>query len=95
MNDEWLYGRNKRGCEGIFPISYIDIKVPLKETKPVQPVSQIYKEGASTSPSSFNGYQPAYVPSNVRVLYTFQAEAIEDLTIKVSTILHSYVAKTD
>jgi SH3 domain-containing protein 19 len=31
MNDEWLYGRNKRGCEGIFPISYVDIKVPLKD----------------------------------------------------------------
>lgn len=30
MNDEWMLGRNKRGCEGIFPLSYIEIKVPLQ-----------------------------------------------------------------
>jgi SH3 domain-containing protein 19 len=29
MNEEWFYGRNKRGCEGIFPISFVEIRVPL------------------------------------------------------------------
>ena len=85
MNDEWLFGRNKRGCEGIFPISYIDIKIPLKESKPVQPVSQVHKMGASASPSSF---QLAYVPCKVKALYTFQAETMEDLTIRVSILFY-------
>ena len=31
MNDEWYFGKNTRGCEGMFPSSYIDIKVPFKE----------------------------------------------------------------
>lgn len=31
LNDEWLRGRNRSGCEGIFPTNYIDIKVPLKD----------------------------------------------------------------
>lgn len=33
MDDEWIMGRNKRGCEGMFPISYVDIKVPIKNNK--------------------------------------------------------------
>lgn len=33
MNEEWFYGRNKRGCEGIFPISFVEIRVPLKSTE--------------------------------------------------------------
>ena len=85
MNDEWFFGRNRRGCEGIFPVSYIDIKIPLKESKPVQPVNQVKKMGASASPSSF---QLAYVSLKVRALYTFQAETIEDLTIRVSILLN-------
>ncbi|KAG5679889.1 hypothetical protein PVAND_009426 [Polypedilum vanderplanki] len=69
MNDEWMYGRNKRGCEGIFPINYIDIKVPLKNP---QSDSGTASRSESVSPSSHR----------VRVLYTFNAETDEDLTIK-------------
>lgn len=71
MNDEWMYGRNKRGCEGIFPISYVDIKVPLKS---VQSDSGTGSRSESVSPASGS--------HRVRVLYTFNAETDEDLTIK-------------
>lgn len=70
MNDEWMYGRNRRGCEGIFPVSYVDIRVPLKE-----------KEADSGTASRSESVSPA--GNRVRVLYTFAAEAEGDLTIQV------------
>lgn len=74
MNDEWMYGRNKRGCEGIFPVSYVDIRVPLKN----------YPETDSGTASRSESVSPA--SNRVRVLYTFNAEAEGDLTILVSFI---------
>lgn len=75
MNDEWMFGRNKRGCEGIFPISYVDIRVPLKQ---VEPDSGTASRSASVS--------PAVEAFPVRALYAFNAETDEDLTIKVMTL---------
>ena len=54
MNEEWMLGRNKRGCEGIFPLSYIEIKVPLESTNPTPNVIQhqikaLYDFNAETS----------------------------------------------
>jgi hypothetical protein len=72
MNDEWMYGRNKRGCEGIFPISYIDIKVPLKNP-----------QSDSGTASRSESVSPAAASHRVRVLYSFNAETDEDLTLKV------------
>lgn len=77
MNDEWIYGRNKRGCEGIFPASYIDIRVPLKQ---VEPDSGTASRSASVS--------PAVESHRVRALYGFNAETDEDLTITVSDVAH-------
>lgn len=40
VSAEWYRGRTRSGCEGIFPINYIDVKVPLVEenakTKPLR-----------------------------------------------------------
>lgn len=80
MNDEWMYGRNKRGCEGIFPISYIDIKVPLKSP---ESDSGTASRSESVSPASTN----ISVNNKVRVLYTFIAETEGDLTLYVSDAL--------
>jgi hypothetical protein len=36
VNEEWLNGRSKEtGNEGIFPISFVEIIVPLSEKKEV------------------------------------------------------------
>lgn len=72
MNDEWMLGRNKRGCEGIFPMSYVDIKIPLNQ---VEPDSGTASRSASVS--------PAVNSHPVLALYSFNAETAEDLTIKV------------
>lgn len=72
MNDEWMFGRDKRGCEGIFPISYVEILVPLK----VEPDSGTDSRSTSVSPPICPGIQ-------IRATYTFNAENDEDLTIKV------------
>lgn len=74
MNDEWMFGRNKRGCEGIFPISFVDIRVPLA-TSEIEPDSGTASRSASVSPAVEN--------HRVKALYTFNAETDEDLTIKV------------
>lgn len=75
MNDEWMLGRNKRGCEGIFPISYVDVRVPLKQ---VEPDSGTGSRSVSVS--------PAVEGHRIRSLYNFNAETDEDLSIKVMTI---------
>lgn len=84
MNDEWMYGRNKRGCEGIFPISYVDIRVPLQ----VEPDSGTASRSASVS--------PAVEGHHIRALYNFNAETEEDLTIKVRAQMNerSFIEET-
>ncbi len=67
-----MYGRNRRGCEGIFPVSYVDIRVPLES----------YPETDSGTASRSQSVSPA--GNKVRVLYTFNAETEGDLTIMVS-----------
>ena len=76
MNDEWMFGRNKRGCEGIFPISYVEIRVPLKQ-----------EEQDSGTASRSASVSPAVEAHHVRALYNFNAETDEDLTIKVMTFV--------
>lgn len=73
INDEWMYGRNKRGCEGIFPISYVDIQVPL--------CNHVEPDSGSTSRSAL--IKPDADSYIVRVLYNFYAETENDLPIKV------------
>ena len=75
MNEEWMYGRNKRGCEGIFPISFVEVRVPLQ----VDPDSGTASRSASVS--------PAVESHRVRALYNFIAETDEDLTIQVSNFI--------
>lgn len=39
VSAEWYRGRTRSGCEGIFPINYIDVKVPLvKENSKTKPL---------------------------------------------------------
>lgn len=70
LNEQWYFGRDKRGCEGMFPMNYIDVKIPLSDPG-VDGAS-----GAST-PSTDK-------PIQVRALYDFHAETVEDLELKVS-----------
>lgn len=71
LNDQWYYGRDRRGCEGMFPMNYIDVKIPLNDSGVGSSVS-----GGST-PSIDK-------PIQVRALYDFHAETSEDLELKVS-----------
>lgn len=75
MNEEWMFGRNKRGCEGIFPISYVDVHVPINQVEP-----------DSGTASRSESVSPAVEGHRVKVLYTFNAETEEDLSIVVGSI---------
>lgn len=87
LNEEWLLGRDRRGCEGMFPANYIEVKVPLQEDRLPSTATHISSSSSFKTASkqgdiscratdSFNKQHP-----KVRVLYTFNAETPEDLTI--------------
>lgn len=87
LNEEWMLGRDRRGCEGMFPTNYIEVKVPLQEDRiPSAATHSISSSSTKTAPkygdisysgtNSFNKHHP-----KVRVLYTFNAETLDDLTI--------------
>ncbi|XP_017489719.1 PREDICTED: probable serine/threonine-protein kinase mkcB [Rhagoletis zephyria] len=69
MSAEWYRGRTRSGCEGIFPVNYIDVKVPLDEV------------ASTMAPGS---QQQISKPLRVRCLYNFPAECDGDLALKVS-----------
>lgn len=73
VNDEWLFGRNRRGCEGMFPANFVEIKIPL--------VGSANEAAAASSGSS----TPSCDVIKVRALYDFNAETIDDLTLRVSS----------
>ncbi|XP_058447418.1 uncharacterized protein LOC131427874 isoform X2 [Malaya genurostris] len=81
LNEEWLLGRNRQGCEGMFPANYIEVRVPLPgERLPTN------SNNNNTASADHGDISPISVTNSfshprVRVLYTFNAEMPEDLTI--------------
>uniref|UniRef100_A0A182QYH1 SH3 domain-containing protein n=1 Tax=Anopheles farauti TaxID=69004 RepID=A0A182QYH1_9DIPT len=67
LNEEWYMGRDKRGLEGIFPVNFIHVKVPLMNF----PAEEQTENTAAASGGV----------TQVRALYNFTAETAEDLTI--------------
>uniref|UniRef100_A0A1B0D7B0 SH3 domain-containing protein n=1 Tax=Phlebotomus papatasi TaxID=29031 RepID=A0A1B0D7B0_PHLPP len=81
IDAEWMYGRNKRGCEGMFPINFIEIRVPLKDEKQQKHhVNGLVQSQIATSVRSS--------ARKARVLYDFTAEVQEDLTIREGEIIN-------
>ena len=72
-----MFGRNKRGCEGMFPANYIDIKIPLCDDKTTTAISDISHKAKTLTNQC----------RNVRVLFNFNAEVAEDLSLKVNNNL--------
>uniref|UniRef100_A0A182MPT7 SH3 domain-containing protein n=1 Tax=Anopheles culicifacies TaxID=139723 RepID=A0A182MPT7_9DIPT len=69
LNDEWYMGRDKHGLEGMFPVNYVEVKVPLSSRTSAEP-----SQDTAKAPSAGGAVK-------VRALYNFNAEAPEDLTI--------------
>lgn len=78
LNDEWYYGKNRRGCEGMFPSSYINVKVPIRESS-----------STKSQPSQAMAPSPPVQKSEptARALYNFTAETHEDLTLQENDII--------
>uniref|UniRef100_A0A1Q3G353 Putative crk family adapter n=1 Tax=Culex tarsalis TaxID=7177 RepID=A0A1Q3G353_CULTA len=89
LNEEWLLGRDRRGCEGMFPANYIEVRIALPGD------NHHHRQPQTTTISSSSKYvspvASSFNPPKVRVLYTFNAETAEDLTIVENdfvTVLH-------
>lgn len=92
LNEEWFLGRDRRGCEGMFPANYIEVRIALQGDRQAQ-TSATTTTTTSSSNSSHNiyGSRSSFNPPKVRILYTFNAETSEDLTIyenEFVTVLH-------
>lgn len=74
LNDEWYYGKNRRGCEGMFPSSYINVIVPIRESSSTK---KQQSQAVTSTPIQKS------VPT-ARALYSFAAEAPEDLSLQVN-----------
>lgn len=80
INDEWYFGKNRRGCEGMFPSGYIDVKVPIRDVVSVAvPSAKINANNSKDTIPSSSSQQNRIA----RALYDFNAETSEDLTLKV------------
>lgn len=96
VSETWYKGRTRSGCEGIFPVNYIEIKVPLftktTTTTNISNSQQTPSSSYATTKSTYNStatYQSTITTSDdlkVRCLYNFPAEVEGDLEIKVSTL---------
>lgn len=73
VNAEWYRGRNRSGCEGIFPANYITVKVPLAETH--------INDNNNGNKNSTNSTISKKI--EVKSLYNFPAEVEGDLQLQV------------
>ncbi|XP_068156900.1 uncharacterized protein l(3)05822 [Drosophila tropicalis] len=70
---EWLRGRTRAGCEGIFPANYVEIKVPLS--------SNSNQLGSPPTQS------PISVQATARCLYQFPGEVDGDLSLQENDLV--------
>ncbi|XP_073835783.1 SH3 domain-containing lethal (3) 05822 [Musca autumnalis] len=90
VSESWYKGRTRSGCEGIFPINYVEIKVPLsaKQTAAQSQLSTAASSNYSTATTTptydtTTTYPPTTnSTSKIRCLYNFPAEVEGDLAIK-------------
>lgn len=76
VNAEWYRGRNRSGCEGIFPANYITVKVPLTENH----------SNVNNSNNNSGNKNSTHISSKqlkVKCLYNFTAEVEGDLQLQV------------
>lgn len=99
VSESWYRGRTRSGCEGIFPINYVEIKVPLTAKAPTpQPTATALSSNYSSTSTTTTTYDTTYPPTTnstsddlkIRCLYNFPAEVEGDLAIKVGPAMFSY-----
>lgn len=87
VDNEWYYGKNKRGCEGIFPFNYINIVIPLKQDTSIannlKNEDNSYSAHATTSTLSNQSY-------SAKTMYDFISEVDGDLTIRVCCVIYIF-----
>ncbi|KAH8399240.1 hypothetical protein KR215_005756 [Drosophila sulfurigaster] len=81
--EEWFRGRTRAGCEGLFPVNYVEVKVPLG--------------GATESAAQFHQHQQQQQPppqqqqqhaTTVRCLYNFPGEVEGDLALRENELVN-------
>lgn len=72
---EWFRGRTRSGCEGLFPVNYVEVKVPLGGGA-----------GAAETSQPRQQQQQQQQLQTVRCLYNFPGEVEGDLPLRVRSI---------
>lgn len=73
---EWFRGRTRSGCEGLFPVNYVEVKVPLG--------GRI--DGATHAQPTQQRQEQEHQSHIARCLYHFPGEVDGDLALKVRAI---------
>ncbi|KAL9889582.1 SH3 domain-containing lethal (3) 05822 isoform 1-T4 [Glossina fuscipes fuscipes] len=86
ISADWYRGRTRAGCEGIFPINYIEIKIPL--TAKAELSKNLSTVSSNNSTPTYSAY-PSNVNhlQNVKCLYHFPAEVEGDLELKENDLV--------
>ncbi|EDW68137.2 uncharacterized protein l(3)05822 [Drosophila virilis] len=76
--EEWLRGRTRSGCEGLFPVNYVEIKVPLNGSA----------AGPTQTPHTQSQQQQQHQQLPIaRCLYNFPGEVEGDLALRENELV--------
>ncbi|GBP04772.1 SH3 domain-containing protein 19 [Eumeta japonica] len=87
VSAEWFKGRTRSGCEGIFPINYIEIKVPLASNSASNATNSSKSHSTSITPTYHQATATGSSELKVRSLYNFPAEVEGDLELKENDLV--------
>lgn len=82
---EWFRGRTRSGCEGLFPVNYVEVKVPLGGCG----------EGATHALPTQPRQEQEHKLHTARCLYNFPGEVDGDLALRVRYIIYIYFMNTN
>ncbi|XP_023177047.2 abl interactor 2 isoform X1 [Drosophila hydei] len=80
--EEWFRGRSRTGCEGLFPVNYVEIKVPLGGNAAARATH------AHSQPQEQPQHQQQQQLSTARCLYNFPGEVEGDLTLRENEVVN-------
>ncbi|KAH8336577.1 hypothetical protein KR074_009359 [Drosophila pseudoananassae] len=83
--EEWLRGRSRSGCEGIFPANYVEVIVPLGSVGHQSSASSAI--AGATAPAAINSQPQQNRMPTAYCLYNFPGEVDGDLALRENELV--------